>query len=369
MLENSGVAWPNPGMWYQPRHPYYDWASPAQIATPRDTELHAHSPRRTESSVGSFKENSEGSREPIPSLYGLMPPPPTIGPGNEAEDLMWCPMVSATDPFIGNGFRFMHNRYAIRSNGEDQIMPNYSRSITPNSGNDSLMHEHRLSNLSNNEQSFEEIINQLNPRRVEPSGNAVSSNIRIDSAATTTPPLQKRPSNVVETRVVSYPSERPRAVSMIMKDPLALADRSPETAMRPSPPEDQLSLSYRDHVPSKIPRGPASEVKSRKEGNASELDIPRQVRKRPSNGAVDLKEKENSKPSFDTTIESSDGKRKRAGTISGSQAGTCEAEVIASSPTKKICNKKIVKDQAERGEKATDDIGFPRVPLESLYNV
>ena len=385
MLENSGIAWPNPGMWYQPCHPYYNWASPTKTETAADTELHAHSPRRTENLTGGIGEKMETDGQPLSNFYIPMPPPPAPRPGCEGENPMWRSMTSIQDPFMNGAnsmhrARFMHNRYAARSSIEDQLMPDYSRSITPTSGRNEgdppANHGRTLNAQPNNNQSFEDIMNQLNPHSEGTNGVTAPANTRVSSAANT-PPLQTRPSAAAEARAASYPLERVRAVSMIMKDPLTLADDNRETVMKSYLQGDQTFTFSGDPISSRLPRGPAGEIKSKKEGNVSELEVPRQMRKRSSNGSIDPKDKENSKTTFTTTIESSDGKRKRASTSTGSQTGVHEAEVMIASP-RKVSKKKVPKDQVERAERVErvekverplDDAGSLRAPLESLDNV
>ena len=134
--------------------------------------------------------------------------------------------------------------------------------------------------------------------------------------------------------------------------------------------EDQVeSKEQRD---TKIHLRPARQVKGRKEGRGSD-EILSNGRGKSLNGCVCQGQKENTKATVETTVVISDGKRKRADTVSGSGAPASiddEEEAINSSPTRKPSRKQqrgplsgnVVHDSSIEGTTA-------RSPLNTLDNV
>jgi hypothetical protein len=94
ILENAGIAWPNPAMWLESPHSACAISPPKLTVDPLDVDLHSHSPRRQSSS-------SAAAANP----YGSMPPPTVFrAPSNTSR-----PRAAATawaeiqDPFLEPG--------------------------------------------------------------------------------------------------------------------------------------------------------------------------------------------------------------------------------------------------------------------------
>ena len=358
-------------MWYQPSQPLYSIASPTKLEA-SDPELHAHSPRRRDGSIGSLRGRITTTIPSPLSTYRSMPPPPIPGSEQEAKASQWTSSTLMPDPFVENGRRFMQTRYMARSSEEDQLMPDYSQSITPassrNATNDFTILGGPSSVLPNNDPQFDELINTLRSRNENSSGTSAPANTRASSAANT-PPIQTRPSAAAEARAASYSQGRPRAVSMTSRDvPPPMSCENSDASMNFLFSEEKAGI--KDQANPKVLSKPTSDVKSRKEGKASELEPPSQIRRKSSKNSISKGDKENTKATITTTVVLSDGKRKRATTIAGPNVAYKEGEVLDSSPTRKVSKKDTVGGPSEISTDELTEEGMQgRAPLVLLDNV
>ena len=113
ILEESGIAWPNPGMFYQIQHQDLNPLSPRKDKDP-DPDSHAHSPRHRTPPTASAKLDSMVL--PPNFSYGMMQagmlmPPPSFGfPGPQVCD-PFLPQYSHNDPFSGIGEHVYRRRF------------------------------------------------------------------------------------------------------------------------------------------------------------------------------------------------------------------------------------------------------------------
>ena len=377
ILESTGIAWPNAGMWYQSSRPAYHVASPAKCGgLSEDMDLHAHSPRKRMDSMASLEERMGHSMPIQNSTFGTMQPPTTMQPpvqtdfryNNRAPD--WASGIPMQDPFV-EGSRYTNRRYGNRSNESDQPMPDYSRSITPaslhNVPHDTQTQSRSITTL-HNEAIFNDVESIFNAQNNTLSGVVAPANTRVSSAANT-PPVPSRPSAAAEARAASYTSahERSRAVSITTKDAPPKPREPSDISMKSQFSEDQSSVKLTaDAKPH--PRV-ATEVKGRKEGKGSEqLEAYPLIQKKASRSSIKTSGngKENTTATVTTTVVLSDGKRKRASTASGIQLSAKDQEALESSPTKKFSK---TMGSSAAGIEAVEGLAVARAPLGEMDNL
>ena len=381
ILESSGIAWPNAGMWYQPSRPTYHPASPAKRDTPtEDMDLHAHSPRRRSDSMAGIDERL-GYKMPMqPGLYGstqmLANAQGTsiscIHPDGRTP--AWSSTMPMPDPFVESGRRYGRSHYGERSNESDQSMPDYSQSITSassrNPTNDFPTQVRSVTTAQHRGAVFEDLIPIFSSRNDGMSGVAAPANTRVSSAANT-PQIHSRPSAAAEARVASYTHERSRAISITTKDAPPKTRETSDISMKSQFSEKSIGL--KDGAELKQPHKPASEVKGRKEGRASELNVQNQVAKKASRSSIRTSggNKENTTTTVTTTIVLSDGKRKRASTGAGLRMTAKDEEALGSSPTRKVSKVQAIQGTLESSASDSEQSNTPnrRAPLMSLDNL
>ncbi|MCJ1378895.1 hypothetical protein MMC17_001994 [Xylographa soralifera] len=380
VLENCGIAWPNAGMWYQSPHPMYNVASPVKKEPLSETiDLHAHSPRRHQESMASLQGKLASKISLPPNISKVMQSPAGMQPSAlqeinlQSRAAAWNSLTQMPDPFIEGSRTFMQNHYPSRLNNKSDVsMPDYSRSITPASSRNLTSeiptHVRPSNTMQNQEAFFSDILPLFNTCENELSGVIAPTNTRVSSAANT-PPIPPRPSAAAEARAASYSKERPRAVSITTKDAPPKPRESSDISMQSGCSEDQASS--KDIADVKVHIKPASDIKGRKEGRASELDIPTHIQKKSSNSSISssMGNKENTTTRISTTVVLSDGKRKRASTIP--QITSKDEEALGSSPTRKAPKKQTSKGHINptcAGEPFDDRLG-ERSPLGSLDNL
>lgn len=369
-MENCGIAWPNPGMWWQGQQQFHDHSSPR--TEPADPEAHAHSPRRHQVT----KENVAPQPDTM-TFKGLMAPPPIQVQGSHPNHPTWSSHEPVYDPFTGaaNPNTF-YKAVATRSNtyrgditvpyhsrststSHDESMPDYSRPLSPASSRHSYsmpdysrpvtipgsrrpselaksdMKEYGLSRLESMlqthqdhdvESQFNDMIASFSPRKnSSTSGISAPSNTRVNSAANTPPFKPNLASVAAQDRASSY-SGHPRSVSVTIRDPPPNTRQGSYIDTKPSLvfPTSLASLindnfgGDQQQLETVIKKTPAEKPKGRKEGRTSEvgvLDGP--VNKTQRKGSTsDPEGKENIK-NCDAKI--SDGKRKRSTKVVGSK--------------------------------------------------
>ncbi|MCJ1245849.1 hypothetical protein MMC30_003053 [Trapelia coarctata] len=381
ILESSGIAWPNAGMWYQPSRPTYHPASPAKRDTPtEDVDLHAHSPRHRTDSMGGIDERL-GYKMPMQSsMYGSTQMPANAQGTSisatqpDGRTPVWGSVMPMPDPFVESGRRFGRGHYGERSNESDLSMPDYSHSITPassrNATDDFPTQIRSATTIQYRGAAFDDLIPIFSSRNDGMSGVVAPANTRVSSAANT-PQIQSRPSAAAEARAASYTHERSRAISITTKDALPKARETSDISMKSQFSEQSSGL--KDGAEMKQPHKPASEVKGRKEGRASELDVQNQVVKKASRSSIRTSGggKENATTMVTTTIVLSDGKRKRASTGAGMRMTSKDEEALGSSPTRKVSKIQSVQGilESSASDSEQSDSANPRVPLMSLNNL
>ncbi|MCJ1320939.1 hypothetical protein MMC15_006280 [Xylographa vitiligo] len=379
VLENCGIAWPNAGMWYQSPHPMYNVTSPVKKEPLSETmDLHAHSPRRRQESMASLSGKLASKISLPPSVYKAMQSPAGMQPSAmqemnfEGRAAAWNSLTQMPDPFVEGNRTFTQNHYPSRSNNKSDVsMPDYSRSITPASSRNLTSeiptHVRPANTMQNQEVLFSEMLPLFDSCEHDISGVVAPANTRVSSAANT-PPIPSRPSAAAEARASSYSKERSRAVSITTKDVPPKAREGSDISMQSGFSEDQAST--KDIADVRMHIRPASDVKGRKEGRTSELDIPTHVQKKSSNSSIGsgTGNKENA-TRVTTTVVLSDGKRKRASTIP--QITSKDEEALGSSPTRKAPKKQTSKGHINPtcAREPFDDTLVERSPLGSLDNL
>lgn len=296
-----------------------------------------------------------------------MGPPPPPGAEHGSAGSKWLPMTLMSDPFLGNDPCFTLNRYSTRQNEEDQLMPDYSRSMTPaSSRNGASMTEHSRphSVLPSNDRPVEGATTLVGYPNDENSRWTALANAR-NSSTPSILQVQTKPSAAAEARAASYAGGRSRVVSMTTKEPPQARETS-DMSMKSHFSENQNAASLKSNVPSRPSPRPAGEVKGKKEGGGNELEIPRQAR---MNSVTALKGKENKEnnKSFKATGGLGAAKRKRASIMGAQNGATQGIDLTTSSPIRKVSKKADTSDVLR--SEGSDESEFARLPLELLENV
>ena len=382
ILEDSGIAWPNPGMFYQALQQECNPLSPHKDKN-ADPDAHAHSPRHgVVASQASASAKLESTAHPPSFSYGIMqsgmmmPPPPLRLPRHQLGDPS-LPQFSYHDPFssIGEqvyGRRFLENSTRQTSSSgdvsmqdapslksqsaiNDELMADYIRPLSPISSyksypmkdysrplspeshrilsppplpvtrslsppqdrqvSDESLRGPRMQRLFNEvetqseredpfpeDSQFSEMIGAMSPRKSPGSGYYPPTNTRASSAANT-PPAALRPSAAAEARALSYGGKN-RSVSHTTRDlpPLTHSRTASEIAAKPrnkTRRADSRQLEVSNETANKLQKViknlPSTNVKSRKETRASELDHDDATRpqRRVSAGSTAVQDKEN----------------------------------------------------------------------------
>lgn len=368
-------------MWYQPSRPTYHPASPAKRETSsEDVDLHAHSPRHRTDSMAGIDERLAYKMPIQPGIYRSTQMPTTVqrssisGNQPDGHGPEWNSVMPMADPFVESGRRYGQGHYGARTSESDQSMPDYSRSITPassrNATNDLLTQIRSATAVQHKDGTFDDLIPIFHSRNDSPSGLVAPANTRVSSAATT-PLIHSRPSAAAEARAASYTHERARAISISTKDAYPKTREPSDVSMKSQFSEQSAGL--KDAAEPKLPQKPASEVKGRKEGRASDLEVQSHVAKKPSRSSIRTSGggKENATTTVTTTIILSDGKRKRASTGSGIRLTSKDEDALGSSPTRKVTKKQTVQSilESSASDSEQSDIANSRAPLTSLDNI
>ena len=412
ILENCGIAWPNPGMWLQAQQQFQNITSPRN--DPIDPATHAHSPRRPDASMKLACARLINPSVPPTNTYELLAQSGFQAHGPRSND----PSLSqnGADPFVGGPilnnsfFKNMTSRNTTSSgditmksrstsSSHDEAMPDISRIPSP-------IAEHRCRSILESqaavyapglmttgykeqnrrwqkqiqgerevnryESQFDDVMAAFSPSRKQStlSGISAPSNTRASSAANTPPG-----SGAVLCE------GHPRSVSVTTRDSPPPIPRVPSaTISSQSEIRENGSRQFEAHrnveekTETTIRKKPVGRPKGRKEGRSSEqgLDVPvNQNERRASTGSVNANAKEKADESDEKV---GDGKRKRVSSTLGSKVPLKDRAENAHllSPTRKVSKTGLQDDiSAKLGEidDLTEDGVVVRQPLGELDNI
>ena len=393
ILENCGIAWPNQGLYFQAAQQFHNVSSPRTQAADPDT--HAHSPRRRNASMANAytKLNPATGRLPAP-LPRFRPP------GLQNDDPFWSQHAPTFDSFysgaISHKFRnprshstatsadiSMNDRSRSTPDSHDEPMPDVtrppslansrrsypmpdysrpqslvsSRQVSWYTGEDSAAM--KVSHLNNEDDMagideqvsdslFNDLMTRLSPRDFSAnSGISAPSNTRVNSAANTPP---GKASMAAELRTVSF-AGMPRSVSVTTRDPpppfsprvpsktsVNPGSDDPRSASRQSEFQDEIGEETEDKARKRPVGRPPGSVKSRKEGQTSEMGFEitssKSQRRASAPYASTLGQENNVGASGE---KSGEGKRKRVTTVAALTVNLNERlDNPDSSPTRKL---------------------------------
>ena len=422
ILENCGIAWPNPGMWLQAQQQFQNITSPRNDTI--DPEAHAHSPRRRDASMRLACARLINPSAPPANTYELMAESGFQGYGNRTNDSSFS--QNGSDPFVGgpilnnNLFKKMTSRNTTSSgditmksrstsSSHDEAMPDISRLPSPITGHRrrSNLESHAavyvpdLMTTGSKEQNrhwqreiegerdtnrydshFEDGMAAFSPSRKQStlSGISAPSNTRASSAANTPPGLHAPLSTVAGFGAV-LTEGHPRSVSVTTRDPPPSISRVASDTIRTQLEARKDESSHSDaHEKAKekteatIRKKPVGRPRGRKEGRSSEqgLDVPvNETERRASAGSVNANTKTKTDESDDKT---GDGKRKRVSSTFGLKVPLKDRAENAHllSPTRKVSKTALQDDiSAKLGEidDLTEDGVVVRQPLGELDNI
>lgn len=384
VLENCGIAWPNPGMWWQGQQQFHNITSPRNETA--EPEAHAHSPRR---------QGTSKSTTSAPANVGMAPPHMSQGltahPAFRArhEDPFWSQHGPMHDPFTGNanptsfyktvgtrnttssGDISMPDQSRSTSSSHDQPMADYHRSLSPassrrshpmpdysrppglfssrNTSNfeTSAMTQLGLSSLESMLQShqepddnghFNDMMASFSPRNFSTSGISAPSNTRVSSAANTPPRASNQTLTAGDKDKIPTTSGHPRSVSVTTRDPPPPTIRVSMISAIPGQDAHEKGVFVAGPEKGTIIKKPVGRPKGRKEGKTNELEAlsiaTSKSQRRATTGSISAEGKENA---TDSTEKASDGKRKRSINVSEKIALQDRlASQDTSSPTRKF---------------------------------
>jgi len=357
ILENCGIAWPNPGMWWQGQPQFNGSSSPGKELA--DREAHTHSPRRREASMKMAGAQLESSMAPPPMPSDLRIQEAFRIRGLHKNDPFWSQHSQMHDPFVGSAeYNNFYNKMTSRSSSgsgdvsmpdtsrygssiHDVPMHDYQRSLSPASNYRSypmpdtsrLQSQAASRNVSGypntgvreprlgvmlqgpeDNSQFNDMIASLSPRIT--SGISAPSNTRVSSAANT-PPGPHRDGSAAVNRAASYTGHA-RSVPVTANDPPPPYIRVPSNLAKPQSESRKSSSSASvihedtgDQVEPPIAKKPRGRPKGRKEGRTSEIGLEvssEKTQRRTSASSITASGKENSQEANENT---SGEKRKR----------------------------------------------------------
>lgn len=100
MLENAGIAWPNPGMWYNAPPGWYSITSPSSKLKAGDPNTHDHSSTCRMHTDDSSQTCSAALMPPLASSQLFSSPPTLYNLGEQLGDPSWSPSPPMPDPFV-----------------------------------------------------------------------------------------------------------------------------------------------------------------------------------------------------------------------------------------------------------------------------
>ncbi|KAL8919014.1 MAG: hypothetical protein Q9172_005169 [Xanthocarpia lactea] len=369
ILEDTGIAWPNAGMWYQPSQLLHAPPSPCKVGA-MDGDAHAHSPRRRNASSGYNTNCAATLVAPRMLMNDAMPPPARRSA--LMNDRSWLPNHHMQDPFTEQNRHQAPRQWGTRVSTSDDSMPDYSHSVTPRSSRDPSLQEaqgiHGGSVLQQDSQ-FEELMAAFSPAKTN--GTQAPPTTRVSSASNS-PPIAYRALGGASARGESFQGGLPRSVSMTTREAPPRAAREVSDVSMTSRFSEKSCVSERqapegEHGHAKVRPNPADEVKGRKEGRSSEPGLLAPPSRQ--SGTVKRRQKSMTSTGEDSSAATGDIKRRREGVTSVSDLLSEPSQGLGSSPSRKI-SKTMSKDSLNSAAARTVTQGdSTRAPLSSLENV
>ena len=352
-------------MWNSTCQPYYNTPSPAKNEY-AEADLHAHSPRRhaapTSKPASVMSMESVHMLGPGSILSGpgaTIPFPQMAGFGHEQVDPVWSRPSVETDPFMGSGLQPLFHRNTV---SEDQSMPDYSRSLTSASGHHSVfpMPENTYANPIYTESQHNVGIEALVQTIRSGTNQQLQDPVPQHQTHQNTPVNQAKSLDAVEMSsgsphglASSMHSVSHESANQIIRTPTHKAHLTGTAT-----PTNQIKPSPRH----------GSGIKSRKEGNASDADLPIRGKRHVSKtftGPVDHENSGGAPTANTSAVISSEGKRKRANI----SLTLNDHDVAMASPTRKVSRRTDSKNASDISMEMVGEGGRARTPLVECENL
>lgn len=366
VLEDSGIAWPNPGMWYQPPH-LYSVPSPRKMEN-LDPGVHGHSPCHLEKHYGTIG-GAQASENPPLIPHGHLPSLELQSHEPQPKDPYWSLTPPLPDPFIDNEKQLISKKRIGRLSSEDQLMLDYSRSLTPASSRNLSSHTAGPNTAKGSpppeESQFEELMAAFSPHE-DTMGRAFTSAHTRAGNKVSPPPIQLNSSTTPETRISSCSYVQNGSTSVSTQDPLPiLSRRSPDES--PAPYSTEFVAISKGQSETKL--NMATDIKGRMEGRFSHLESSSIVQNASSMRSNYGHEGNDDGNSEDRSISASDAKRKRGNKILSTQSAIRNETYASPSPSRKFS--KIESKSGYDSDNGDDIPPSPeaRSPLAILENV
>ena len=362
-LEDSGIAWPNRSMWYQAPQQLFNVSSPQSIEAV-NLKMDIHSPcGRSLPKFATCQQVAMSAACPE-SSHDFMPVPSLGSRELLLEKPSWTSLSTMLDPFIDDGGYCIHKTDGGQATLEDQTMPDFYHSVTPASSQSSsnyhnIMHIATLGGLAPPESQFDELMASLSPRKDSDSGTFAPTNTRANSAANT-PPTRTEHAAAAEAADFSYSQGICQPSSVTPWDPsLTLTGEPWTTGARSCYAESAWESMER--YGAKARKGPAKDVKGRKEGMDNGHGPPVRAQKRTAADPARCHDREHGRGSGENPVLVSDGKRKRVGKIPASRLPIKDGD--DTSPTRQMSK------AGSFAELTEDTYPAMRAPLGTLTNL
>ena len=406
VLENCGIAWPNPGMWWQGQQQFHNTMSPSSA----NHEAHSHSPRRQIISIASTGIETDSKLTSKAIAQDQSAHPAIRARDHGQNDPFWSQHGPMHDPFTGNtnptwfhravasrnsnssGDVSMLDRSRYTSSSHDQSMLDYPHHTTSSSSRNASNFEPSavshvgLSHPGNTFRSrqeqdaasyFDGIIAPSSPRNISTSGISAPSNTRVSSAANTPPKTVNQASGLGDMDKTTSVKTNARSVSVTTRDPpppfiYVSSSDAAAPSMKPSAPSQHKESEDAGILRGAIKKKPAGRPKGRKEGRTNEFDgvksITTKIQRSATTGSMAVGGKENIMRSPGNL---SEGKRKRVSDLEAKIAlldGLSDQGI--SSPTKKwskVEPQGIAADLDELEELTAEGVRA-RTPFKDIHN-
>lgn len=336
--ERFQVAWPNPGMWFRPRHPAHV-APPVAVRKRSRTgpEVDAHSPRDRVVSRRSTVSACT-TIDPIVLDLSRARPLPAMPDRPLARTPDWNTPMNLPDPFIDNTVGQGQPSFCRRSGSVDRLMLDYSRSTTPSYDPESgrIIQRNRKALSSTAPTSHEQsgmTTNAISVRKDGTSGTFAQGTDGSHSNSTTNAPtVVSKLSAAAEAWVAPRGPRHGGQTSW--KGRTKSANRKVSDVSMKSLLSEDVGGSE-DTVDDNINVQPAGSIKGKRGGRGNDPEAKQpEISTKPRAPA----KKENARSAINTRATVSEGKRKRDSTVSENEVADKGGDV-RSSPTKQVLRK------------------------------
>lgn len=229
VLENAGIAWPNPGMWYNAPPGWYSTTSPSSKLKGVDSETHEHS-SKYQMGTDDTPPAYGSALMPLRKPSQLLSAPQTLyNLGEQLGDPSWSPSPPMSDPFVDeNKLQRQGEEIRYGSAQPDRSLSATHSSVYIDTANDvtQITIDGEFAPATA-ESQFDEMMASF----IDGDDKTFTRAATRTNTPMHTPDICDELSTSPNSRPFSLPNEQHRAVPVTMQDlPLLLGTREPSDA-------------------------------------------------------------------------------------------------------------------------------------------